>query len=473
MALPNITSWQRRALSPIQHVWFGPDNNGQIDDRKPTLPTNRCLVSPVLQVGAGPFTIYVRASIRVRVHRQRESAVPQGAWDGGVVEISTDGGASWNAIGSTPSFYNGQTNARYERSNWRQSAGVRQPQHRVAKLHQRVAQPGHGVRKSTGEDSFPHRRGRINRGPRLGHRQHRDWRSHEHAVRIVGGADQRLHDETSVVRCSHDEPPPASRAGALFHEPPAEGFAARQAVRFRPLTIPPVVPAISSCRLSTEGSCARFLSNLDRTLMINDLRIALRNLARMPWFAVAFILTLGLGIGANTAIFSMINGVLLRPLPYPEADRIMHLRQAADRRRHRRHELLVRRSRRLPDAVEDHRSVRRVRRLDLQRARPRRAASRDRRAGDARTSSRCSARSRSSDACCVAADQDKGAPAGGGAHPRVLAARVRLGSRRHRPDARPDGQEGADRRRARTRRRTMRPSGSRISTSTTRPTITT
>jgi putative ABC transport system permease protein len=61
--------------------------------------------------------------------------------------------------------------------------------------------------------------------------------------------------------------------------------------------------------------------------MVNDLRIALRNLSKLPWFAVAFILTLGLGIGANTAIFSVINGVLLRPLPYPDADRIMHLRQ--------------------------------------------------------------------------------------------------------------------------------------------------
>jgi len=62
--------------------------------------------------------------------------------------------------------------------------------------------------------------------------------------------------------------------------------------------------------------------------VINDIRLALRTLPRMPGFSLAFILTLGLGIGANTAIFSVINGVLLRPLPYPEADRIMHLRQA-------------------------------------------------------------------------------------------------------------------------------------------------
>src|SRR5690242_314756 len=61
--------------------------------------------------------------------------------------------------------------------------------------------------------------------------------------------------------------------------------------------------------------------------MLNDIRIAFRNLTSVPGFAIAFVLTLGLGIGANTAIFSVINGVLLRPLPYPEADRIMHLRQ--------------------------------------------------------------------------------------------------------------------------------------------------
>src|SRR5262245_18332726 len=61
--------------------------------------------------------------------------------------------------------------------------------------------------------------------------------------------------------------------------------------------------------------------------MLNEIRLAFRNLTRVPGFAIAFVLTLGLGIGANTAIFSVINGVLLRPLPYPEADRLMYLRQ--------------------------------------------------------------------------------------------------------------------------------------------------
>jgi putative ABC transport system permease protein len=53
-----------------------------------------------------------------------------------------------------------------------------------------------------------------------------------------------------------------------------------------------------------------------------DLRFGFRQLARNPVFAVVAIIMLGIGIGANTAIFSFVNSVLLRPLPYPDSDRL-------------------------------------------------------------------------------------------------------------------------------------------------------
>lgn len=61
-----------------------------------------------------------------------------------------------------------------------------------------------------------------------------------------------------------------------------------------------------------------------------DLRYAVRSLLRARGFALAVIITLGLGIGANTAVFSVVRGVLLKPLPHRDGDRLMYLRHSTE-----------------------------------------------------------------------------------------------------------------------------------------------
>ena len=61
-----------------------------------------------------------------------------------------------------------------------------------------------------------------------------------------------------------------------------------------------------------------------------DIAHAARRLRRSPGFTAATIITLALGIGANTAIFSLVHGVVLNPLPYPEADRLVSLQHSAE-----------------------------------------------------------------------------------------------------------------------------------------------
>jgi hypothetical protein len=71
------------------------------------------------------------------------------------------------------------------------------------------------------------------------------------------------------------------------------------------------------------------MNALRKLITMAEYRFAARRLRRAPGFSAATILVLALGVGATTAVFSLVNGVLLQPLPYPESHRLVRLTHTA------------------------------------------------------------------------------------------------------------------------------------------------
>jgi putative ABC transport system permease protein len=75
----------------------------------------------------------------------------------------------------------------------------------------------------------------------------------------------------------------------------------------------------------------RMISRGKNMSFVRDLRVAAHSLRRTPGLAVAVVLTLSLGIGANAAIFTLVRGVLLKPLINRDEDRLIYIRQSSPR----------------------------------------------------------------------------------------------------------------------------------------------
>ena len=162
-------------------------------------------------------------------------------------------------------------------------------------------------------------------------------------------------------------------------------------------------------RVSEECRDQRGLLWLDRTA--RTVRYAARTLRRQPGFALVAILVLGLGIGANTAMFSVIYGVLLKPLPYVDGDRLVLLQESAPRAGSGLHRHLHRRALRLPSAAHGLQRTGGVPPDVVRPAEPRRARPRRHRRGLGQLLRRARACAPKLGRTFVDGDDDAGAPA--------------------------------------------------------------
>jgi hypothetical protein len=109
------------------------------------------------------------------------------------------------------------------------------------------------------------------------------------------------------------------------------------APRHRELVLRPGKDCFGEAPKQAREACA--LPRLDhpRPAMITDLRYAIRQLIKSRGFTAVAILTLALGVGANTAVFSVVDAVLLRALPYHNAERLIDVFSTNPTGRSRRH----------------------------------------------------------------------------------------------------------------------------------------
>src|SRR6185436_18146921 len=80
---------------------------------------------------------------------------------------------------------------------------------------------------------------------------------------------------------------------------------------------------IADTLVSAAAEHSRFTQEGAVQMLMQDVAYAVRGLVRRPGFTAIVLATLALGIGANAAIFSVVSGILLRPLPYPHAEQVV------------------------------------------------------------------------------------------------------------------------------------------------------